>query len=121
MTDWATLSSLATGAGTLVLAIATFASVRSSNRAARTAEQALAEQRRPVLVRPGAGEREDDSHGHMAKARLRRQPFSIDLLYSDQVGEQRTISRFSVIPAGEDRWLGAVTKHWNLDGQSPRG
>lgn len=211
MTDWATLSSLATGAGTLVLAIATFASVRSSNRAARTAEQALAEQRRPVLVHArlddpaqklsfgdghwvqaegsqavideqdgviylalalrnvGAGlavlqgwdpspapssqrsdhqpadafrrqlrdlyvargdigmwqgalrEREDDSHGHMAMARLRRQPFSIDLLYSDQVGEQRTISRFSVIPAGEDRWLGAVTKHWNLDGQSPRG
>jgi hypothetical protein len=32
MADWATISSLATAAGTLVLAVATFASVRSSNR-----------------------------------------------------------------------------------------
>src|SRR2546423_7302212 len=49
-TDWATISSLATGGGTLVLAVATFASVRSANRSARLAEQALQEQRRPVLV-----------------------------------------------------------------------
>src|ERR1700726_1460269 len=49
-TDWATVSSLATAGGTLVLAIATFASVRSSNRAARIAEAALQEQRRPVLA-----------------------------------------------------------------------
>src|SRR5262249_55009499 len=48
--DWATISSLATAAGTLVLALATFASVRSSNRSARIAEAALQEQRRPVLV-----------------------------------------------------------------------
>ena len=50
MTDWATISSLATGGGTLVLAVATFASVRSANRSARVAELALQEQRRPVLV-----------------------------------------------------------------------
>ncbi len=50
MADWATISGLATGGGTLVLAVATFASVRSSNRSARLAEQALQEQRRPVLV-----------------------------------------------------------------------
>ena len=49
-TDWTTISSLTTGAGTLVLAVATFAAVRSSNRAARIAEAALQEQRRPVLV-----------------------------------------------------------------------
>lgn len=30
MTDWATISSLATAGGTLVLALATFASVRSA-------------------------------------------------------------------------------------------
>ena len=47
-TDWATISALATGAGTLVLAVATFAAVRSSNRAARVAEMALQEQRRPI-------------------------------------------------------------------------
>jgi hypothetical protein len=48
--DWATISSLATAAGTLVLAVATFAAVRSSNRAARVSEIALQEQRRPILV-----------------------------------------------------------------------
>ena len=50
MADWATISSLATAGGTLVLAGATFTAVRSSNRSARIAEQALQEQRRPVLV-----------------------------------------------------------------------
>lgn len=50
MADWATISSLATAGGTLVLAVATFASVRSANRSARTAETALQEQRRPLLV-----------------------------------------------------------------------
>ena len=41
---------LATAAGTLVLAIATFSAVRSSNRSARIAEVALQEQRRPLLA-----------------------------------------------------------------------
>src|SRR3984893_16509945 len=49
-TDWSTVSSLVTGAGTLVLAVATFAAVRSANRSARIAEAALQEQRRPLLV-----------------------------------------------------------------------
>jgi hypothetical protein len=48
--DWVTYSSLATAAGTLVLAVATFSSVRSANRAARTAERALQVGLRPVLV-----------------------------------------------------------------------
>jgi hypothetical protein len=47
--DWATVSSLATAAGTLVLAIATFSAVRSANRAARTAERSLQVGLRPVL------------------------------------------------------------------------
>src|SRR4051794_17622773 len=50
MADWTTISSLATGAGTLVLAAATFASVRSANRAARVAERALLAGMRPVVV-----------------------------------------------------------------------
>ena len=50
MTDWATISSFATGAGTLVLAIATFGAVRSGNRAARTAERALQAGLRPLLM-----------------------------------------------------------------------
>jgi hypothetical protein len=49
MVDWATISSLATAGGTLVLAVATFSSVRSANRAARSAERALQVGLRPVL------------------------------------------------------------------------
>ena len=205
MADWATISSLATAGGTLVLAGATFSAVRSSNRSARIAEQALQEQRRPVLVHAriddplqktrfangrwiraegsyaavdeedgvvylglnlrnvGAGiavlqgwhvwpylatsevdhlpledfrrqlrdiyvapgdvgmwqgalrEADDDDRSAIAAVRTQRQPFSIDLLYSDQVGGQRTISRFAVAPAGDDRWIGNVGLHWNLD------
>jgi hypothetical protein len=48
--DWPTIASLATAVGTLVLAVATFSSVRSANKAARTAERALQAGLRPVLV-----------------------------------------------------------------------
>ena len=48
--DWATISELATAGGTLVLAVATFASVRSANRAARAAEESLLDGLRPLLV-----------------------------------------------------------------------
>jgi len=50
MTDWVTISSLATAGGTLVLAVATFAAVRSSNQAARTTERALLAGIRPLLM-----------------------------------------------------------------------
>jgi len=210
MADWATISSLATAGGTLVLAVATFSAVRSSNRSARIAEQALQEQRRPVLVharlgdpvqkimfadghwihvegaqavieehdgnlylvlalrnigagiavlqgwhpwpervladvdhpRPGDFRRQtrdlyiapgdvglwqgalrdpdEDTHRAIASARTERRTLSLDLLYSDQVGGQSTISRFGLTPAGEDRWLGSVSRHWNLDHQGPR-
>ena len=56
MADWVTISSLATAGGTLVLAVATFSSVRSANRAARLAERSLMVGLRPVLV----PSREDD-------------------------------------------------------------
>jgi hypothetical protein len=210
MADWATISSLATAGGTLVLAVATFAAVRSSTRSARIAEQALQEQRRPVLVQArhddpmqkvmfadghwsrveggqaaideedgnlylalalrnvGAGiavlqgwltspERATADADHppveafrrqtrdiyvapgdlgiwqgalrdpaealraeIAAARDERRPFTVDLLYSDQVGGQLTISRFGVTPAGDERWLGMVGRHWNLDSAGPR-
>jgi hypothetical protein len=208
--DWATISSLATAGGTLVLAGATFSAVRSSNRSARIAEQALQEQRRPLLVHArlddpvqkvmflgghwvraegsqavlqeedgvlylvlalrnvGSGiavlqgwhvwpdlmtsdvdhpapedfrrqsrdiyvapgdvglwqgavrDPADELRGTLAAVRDERKPFSIDLLYSDQVGGQRTISRFSVSPAGDERWLGGAGRHWNLDFAGPR-
>src|SRR5919201_2765432 len=50
MADWATISALATAGGTLVLAGATFASVRSANRAARVAERTRLAELRPLLM-----------------------------------------------------------------------
>jgi hypothetical protein len=50
MADWATIASVGTAAGTMVLGLATFASVRSANRAARTAERSLQVGLRPVLM-----------------------------------------------------------------------
>jgi len=51
VTDWTTtIASLTTGVGTLVLAVATFSAVRSANRAARVAEEALSVGLRPLLV-----------------------------------------------------------------------
>src|SRR4051794_13863905 len=50
MADWVTISSLGTAGGTLVLAAATFASVRSANRASRVAERSLLAGLRPLLV-----------------------------------------------------------------------
>ena len=210
-TDWATISSLATAGGTLVLALATFASVRSSNRSARIAEAALQEQRRPVLVqsrlddpvqklmfvegrwltaaggraaaehvdgnvylaislrnvgsgmgvcqgwalRPGFGtsrnmpahaseaefrphtrdlyipagdigmwqgalrDPDDPVRAATAEAIDTRQMITVELLYSDQIGGQRTITRFALIPTG-DTWLASVNRHWYLDWGGPR-
>src|SRR2546427_9849007 len=50
MVDWATVSALVTGGGTLALAAATFGAVRSANRAARVAERSLMVGLRPVLM-----------------------------------------------------------------------
>jgi hypothetical protein len=61
MADWVTISSLATAGGTLVLAVATFSSVKSANRAARTAERSLMVGLRPVLI----PSRDDDPVEHV--------------------------------------------------------
>jgi hypothetical protein len=50
MADLATIASLGTAVGTMVLGVATFSSVRSSNRSARIAEQAFLVGVRPLLV-----------------------------------------------------------------------
>ena len=50
MADWSTVASVGTAAGTLVLAIATYASVRSARRSALASERALLAAIRPVLV-----------------------------------------------------------------------
>lgn len=216
MASWETASSLATGAGTLVLAVATFASVRSANRSARIADQALQENRRPVLVQSrfsdpyqkimfvdahwvhavgshawvecvdgivylamslrnvGTGigvlqgwhvrrglqrtnidhaapdefrtqtrdlyipsgdiglwqgalrDRADTHYDEIRQAIEARDIITIDLMYTDQVGGQRTISRFNVTPVEsgegtpEENWLTSAGRHWYLDRAGPR-
>jgi hypothetical protein len=212
-TNWATIATLATALGTLVLAIATFAAVRSANRATRVAEAAYQANMRPVLVpsrlqdpaqkvrwmddhwelleggqgaaalvdgsiylaisvrNVGAGIavpfgwalREGASTGEVAHAdpddfrlQLRdlwvapsdvgfwqaaireaadpdyrwlarsvsdRAAFTVEVLYGDNDGGQRTISRFAMIPfSSQDgcRWYPTVSRHWSLDRPDPR-
>jgi hypothetical protein len=47
---WSTIASLATALGTLILAVATFSAVRSSNLMARVAQEQFLVQLRPVLT-----------------------------------------------------------------------
>ena len=56
MADWVTILLAGHRGGTLVLAVATFSSVRSANRSARVAELSLLAGLRPVLI----PSREDD-------------------------------------------------------------
>jgi hypothetical protein len=50
MANWTIIAELGTALGTLVLAVATFASVRSGNRTARLSERSLLEGIRPLLL-----------------------------------------------------------------------
>jgi hypothetical protein len=208
--DWVTISSLATAAGTLVLAVATFASVRSSNRSARVAERALLVGLRPVLAAsrrddPGEKVRFGDDHwlvleggygaveesdgnvymgvllrnagqgmavlhswrattnldgrDHSPLERFHRHtrdlyvapgdvgfwqgamrdpsgpdyaevleavvsgaPVSVEVLYGDHEGGQRTITRLALFATSEGgpKRLCSVARHWYVDGHDPR-
>ena len=39
---------------------------------------------------------------------------TVDLLYGDHDGGQPTITRFVVLPEGQDRWRCDVARHWSL-------
>lgn len=49
-----------------------------------------------------------------------RRRITVDLLYGDHEGGQRTISRFALIPREDGQWLTSVARHWNLDRAAPR-
>ena len=214
--DWVTISALATAAGTLVLALATFASVRSGNRSARSAERALLQGLRPLLfpsklsdeplkvsfvdrhlvrvpggqgvaevtdtvvylaislrnvgsglavldgwvVAAGLGDsaRKPDHAPLEEFRRLTRdlfvppgdiffwqgalrdpaepifaevseavrdeEPLTIELLYGDEEGGQRTVTRCLLLPHRSENaelvWLASVSRHWNIDRADPR-
>ena len=45
---------------------------------------------------------------------------TIDLLYGDHEGGQRTISRFGMTPREDGQWTCGVIRHWSLDTPDPR-
>jgi hypothetical protein len=49
-----------------------------------------------------------------------RERVVLDLLYGDHQGGQRVISRFSLLPRGDGKWLATVARHWNVDRPDPR-
>jgi hypothetical protein len=215
MADWSTIASLSTAAGTLVLAVATFSSVRASRESARIAEQALTHNLRPLLhpsrfedpaqkvrfaegryikvdggraaveregdviflviplrnagsgigvlhgwrvehlvggSRPGAAafeqpdpdvfrrqtrdlyvpagdvgywqgairEPDDPFRDEFEAAVTAAHPVIIDVLYGDEFGGQRTISRFVLDHRENGVWLPEVVRHWFLDSRGPR-
>jgi hypothetical protein len=44
----------------------------------------------------------------------------IDVLYGDQEGGQRVVSRFSLTPGKDDAWVVTSARHWHLDRPDPR-
>jgi hypothetical protein len=48
------------------------------------------------------------------------QALTIDLLYGDFEGGQRSVTRFALPPVGEDGWLTSTGRHWNIDRPQPR-
>jgi hypothetical protein len=69
---------------------------------------------------------EDPLYEPLKAAIARGEGLSVDLLYGDHEGGQRTITRFYLAPRayGDDDepwlWTCAVVRHWNLDRADPR-
>jgi hypothetical protein len=69
----------------------------------------------------GAIRRPDDEVRNDLRACItNREPFTIELLYGDQEGGQRRVSRYSVLPHSEDGWYCQSGRHWNIDRPDPR-
>src|SRR5262249_45692776 len=91
-------------------------------------EQQFRRQTRDLYIPPGdvglwqgaLRDPSDEANSAIARAAEERETITIDLLYTDQVGGQRTISRFNVTPVGEDAWLPSSGRHWYLDQVGPR-
>ena len=65
---------------------------------------------------------EDPAYEALCKTVVAREAFTVEILYSDHEGGQRSISRFTLWPRGEDpsEWLCGAGRHWNLDRPDPR-
>ena len=83
---------------------------------------------RDMFIAPGeAGfwqaairDRSDPEYEPFARGIRDNEGVVVDVLYSDIHGGQRAISRFSILPAHDGKWLATVSRHWAVDGPSAR-
>jgi hypothetical protein len=65
----------------------------------------------------------DPNYGALTSRVRDTEQFTVDLLYGDEEGGQRTITRFQMVPVVRDeqtRWFPSTVRHWNLDRPDPR-
>ena len=68
-------------------------------------------------------DKEDEFYQPLRDAIEAREPFAVELLYSDHEGGQFAISWIGIRPLtkeGEEDWLPSVARHWTLTGADPR-
>lgn len=63
---------------------------------------------------------DDPERAMVIDAIEQHESLTIDMLYGDAEGGQRVITRFALIPVGENDWLTSVSRHWNIDRDDPR-
>ena len=62
----------------------------------------------------------DPMFAAVREAAAENRAITIDLLYGDQEGGQRTVSRFGLLPVVDGQRIATVSRHWNLDRSDPR-
>jgi hypothetical protein len=65
-------------------------------------------------------EPDDPFREGLHEAALAGEMLTVDLLYGDHEGGQRTISRFILTREDDDQWRCGVVRHRALDGVDPR-
>jgi hypothetical protein len=69
----------------------------------------------------GMRDADDEKRPAVVRAVEQRTSITIDLLYGDYEGGQRTITRIALVPKHDaPQWIPNVSRHWNLDRADPR-
>jgi hypothetical protein len=63
---------------------------------------------------------EDPVRAQIIEAIEAEEPIALELLYSDLIGAQQTITRFGLTPVQGANRIASMLRHWHLDGPAPR-